>query len=95
MQSTEKKFDKKHLELWKQSGLSRKAYCDLNGISYHTFMYHLKRIREQYQGSSFAEISIPKKNSPVGIEFHLSNGNYFVFPPGYEAGEILKFISLC
>lgn len=47
MQSKEEIYKQKFLmiELWQQSGLSQKAWCSQENISYHIFHYWYKRYR--------------------------------------------------
>ncbi len=34
-------FWKEHSEAWKASGLTQEAYCEQEGISYNSFVYHI------------------------------------------------------
>lgn len=95
MQNTQTRFDKQHLELWKNSGLSKADYCRQQGISYQQFLYHFKQLKRKASGG-FVELPLhthTRNTSP--IEFHLANGNYFVFPAGTDMQSIAALVSKC
>jgi len=49
----------KHLERCKTSGLSRRAYCERYGISYHRFMYwQRKTSTTQETAASFLPVEV-------------------------------------
>ena len=80
---------------WKETGLSMAAYCKEKGFNYQTFMYHASRMKKKEAESddpkTFIRIDVPEKISS-GIEYHFSNGNYFVFPAGCSAQLIKSLI---
>jgi len=50
-----------HIEQWQQSGLTQKAFCLQNDLSYHVFHYWYKvfRNKESRPASSFIKLDIP------------------------------------
>ena len=81
---------------WKETGLSMAAYCKEKGLNYQTFMYHASRIKKKELGAdepkTFIRIDFPEKTAS-GIEYHLPNGGYFVFPIGCSVQLIKSLIS--
>jgi len=70
---------KEHSELWRASGLTQQAYCEQEGISYRSFVYHHNRL----MGSSkkVPVNFIEAKSEPaviigqaVGLQLMLPNG---------------------
>ncbi len=41
----------KHVENWRESGVSKKSYCELAGIKYGTFMSWLKKAETSLSGN--------------------------------------------
>jgi len=55
------KFWKGHLESWKASGISRRKYCEVNGINTNTFGYWIQRFKKMNKKeSSFIRLNISK-----------------------------------
>ncbi len=84
-----------HVARWKASGLSMSAYCKEQGLNYQTFTYHALRIKKKEtvaaDGNGFVQIKVPEKTT-AGIEYHLPNGGYFVFPAGCSIQLIKSLI---
>jgi hypothetical protein len=66
-----------HLSGWKDSGLSRKAYCAQQDISYQTFLYHQKRIHSS--APVFDQVRISSAVQDEKIEYHFPDGGYLSF----------------
>jgi len=70
-------------------------YCRANAISYQTFMYHASRMKKKeipsMEPKEFVRINIPEK-AHGGIEYHFTNGSYFVFPAGCSVQMIKALI---
>ena len=60
-----------HLEYWQQSGQTKKAYCELAGIKYATFMSWFKLKEEAVPGKF---LKLEKPNHTSGLEIVLPNG---------------------
>lgn len=60
-----------HVEAWKESGLSQKAYCHEHMIAYHLFPYWTKRYRmkhgegQEKKGFVSVEVSNPGISAPL------------------------------
>ncbi|HNA58509.1 MAG TPA: hypothetical protein PLL28_13910 [Chitinophagales bacterium] len=84
-----------HVTQWEQSGLSMAAYCKAQGLNYQTFTYHVgrkkKKAAETAATGSFTRIEVPVQNA-AGIEYHLPNGGYFVFPAGCSVQMIKALV---
>jgi len=80
---------------WKEVGGTMAGYCKENEISYQTFMYHASRMKKKEIASmepkEFIRIDVPDKNMS-GIEYHFTNGSYFVFPAGCSVQMIKALI---
>ena len=61
-----------HIAQWKQSGKSRKAYCMEHQVSYHNFLYHLRKSDKSKEDRSF--IALPSVTPSRSMTIHLSNG---------------------
>jgi hypothetical protein len=48
----------KHLERCKTSGLSRRAYCERYGISYHRFIYWQRKTIKPAEAASFLPVEV-------------------------------------
>ena len=72
-----------HIEAWKTSGLSQKAYCEQHHIVLHVFYYWLSKHRIKQQAANetgFVPVKVlPVKSSAVSMEIIGSNGNRLVF----------------
>ena len=80
---------------WKQTSGTMADYCRAKEISYQTFMYHASRMKKKETAApkpnAFIRIDVPEKTS-AGIEYHLTNGSYFVFPAGCSVQMIKALI---
>lgn len=73
--------------LWKQSGLSQKAYCEQNQIRYYVFHYWYKRYRDEQLSSKVVGPSfVPLKINPplvdgtcANVEIVLPDGKRILF----------------
>lgn len=81
MVRTNKAEQQKHLQQWRESGLSQKAYCKLHQIASSTFAYW-KRQDEQDGESFFIPIAGNSSSLSGGIHMQLSDGTvlHFEFP---------------
>ena len=61
------------------SGKSKIAFCKDRGVSYQSFLMHLKRTHEGVQGG-FQEIVLQGTTSSDRIEFHFPDGRIVSFP---------------
>jgi hypothetical protein len=74
---------KEHSNSWRESGLSQKAYCEREGISYRSFVYHHNRLKNR---SKKAPVQfIEAKPAPVVINNQVS-GLQLILPNGIRIG---------
>ncbi len=60
-----------HLDYWQQSGQTKKAYCEMAGIKYATFMSWFK-LKEAAISGQF--LKLEKSNHVSGLKIVLPNG---------------------
>ena len=60
-----------HISYWRQSGQTKKAYCELAGIKYATFISWFKK-QESEQVGRF--VKLEKTNHCGGLEIVFPNG---------------------
>lgn len=71
--------------LWKQSGLSQKAYCEQNKIRYYVFHYWYKRYRDEQAGINSPtffplNVNLPLYNTTcANVEVVLPDGKRILF----------------
>ena len=69
---------REHLESWKNSGLTKKAYCEQSEISYASFIYqHTRMTRKAERAVKFIEKKIPEQkqaNNIPRLQLLLPNG---------------------
>ena len=67
-----------HIEQWRQSGLSKMAYCQHHGLTYHQMMYwsHKSRsvVESQESSNRFVAISMPETFPETALSIRLPNG---------------------
>jgi hypothetical protein len=71
---------------WQQSGLSQKAWCEENGITYSAFHYWYRRFRNQQAGNKhrstdgFVQLMVQDRSSGTPwCELVLTNGKKVFF----------------
>lgn len=67
----EKTDRQQHIEYWRASGQSKKAYCELAGIKYPTFMSWFKKLDKEQVGEF---IKLEKSTLPNRLEIVFPNG---------------------
>jgi len=60
---------KQIIEQWKQSGLSRPAYCRQNNLSYHSLIHWTrdKRVRKKDTTSEFIPLNMPTGSENIRL----------------------------
>lgn len=81
------------VELWKQSGKSKKDFAEEYGLKYYTFVdWTRERNRRSVNNTSkFVQITSPISSSSIFAELHLTNGHRLVFFQPFSA-EYIKNI---
>ncbi len=72
-----REFWKQHIAAWHSSGLSGKAYCTAQNISYHGMAYHFHKMKANAERSNPPTFVTPtmKKNESSGVVIaHLGSG---------------------
>jgi hypothetical protein len=83
-----------HIEQWSSSGLSKANYCKQEGLTYHKFLYHLKRNQKESIDTGFTMIET--KSIDAGcIELHLPNGCYFSLRENCSITVLQNLVRLC
>ena len=60
-----RRFWKKHIEAWKDSGLNQRQYCKHHQLKHHRFVYWKKKfISVKAPSVSLVELSVPKMFRP-------------------------------
>lgn len=77
---------------WDLSGQSLAAFCRDRNLSYHRFLYFIKRRRLSVQ-TGFTEL-IPQPAESLGkpIEFYHPSGIKVIFPGDYPVDKLRAFI---
>ena len=88
MKRTSSQERQAHIRAWAASGKSKKAYCELQGWNYGTFMSWFKKVEEV--GSDFITLSASGGVSKMSIE--LPNG-VCVHYSGELSASLLQILS--
>ena len=87
----------RHVERWKESGLSVNKYCIENGINKNSFRYWIERDKKNLKSEKFIKLTIPKP-SISGKEAHtiiLKYGEYEIkLPLAFEESELNRILNL-
>jgi transposase-like protein len=78
-----------HTKACKESGLSKRAYCNLHGIACSTFQYWAKKYRKEYSGNEPADnapgfIPVQVQPDPETDQVGIHNQLHFLFPNGIQ-----------
>lgn len=81
MRRSEKRKEEMYLavELWQESGLSQRAFCEKEGISYQVFGYWLRKFRQKKAPGAgkrpgFVDVNVGPSPAAEGISIHYPNG---------------------
>lgn len=76
---------------WKQSGMTRKKFCQERSFNYYTFGTWVDQLKQKKRSSSgFTEVKV-KPGSPLFAQLHLSGGIKIDF---YQSVPVEYFQSL-
>jgi hypothetical protein len=84
-----------HYHCWKKSGISKKAYCDQQGLGYPTFLYWVAKINPAADSpGSFSELALPTNSLPsaAGIEIAYPNGTKIRLQGDFTAAFIKSLL---
>lgn len=84
------------IESWQQSGISQKAFCEQQGVKFHTFYYWYKRYRNEHivgEGGTpgFVKLQV-ETTSAAAIEIHFPGGTRMFFHQPVSAGYLKTII---
>jgi hypothetical protein len=86
--------------LWQRSGLTQKAWCEQNNVSYGAFHYWYKRYRIEEQVASpekgpaggFVRLMVDSAVTPTWCELELGDGKKLIFHQAISADFIRALI---
>jgi hypothetical protein len=61
--SEKRRFWEKHIEMWKESGLSQVEYCRVNDVRIKSFRYWKRRVGRLSCAPALVEVPLPKSLS--------------------------------
>lgn len=91
---------RKVIQEWRGSGLSQRRFCEDRGISFSSFCYWRRRLREEGEGESsspFIPVEIrPLARSPypTPYEVRLESGIRIRVPFDFDSDSLLRLIGL-
>lgn len=79
--------------VWRQSGLTQKAFCDQHNIAYHVFHYYYRRfrIKENDKPASFIKLHVGAE-ALAPIELILPDGKRLLFHQGASVDFLRSLI---
>jgi hypothetical protein len=86
------------IEQWQQSGLTQRAFCLQNSISYHVFHYWYKRYRDarpetDKRASSFIKLKVSPADMYAHAELILPDGKRLLFHHPVSSDYLKAIIS--
>ena len=95
---TREKQMQEHIQAWQNSKLTQQEYCSRNQLSFNTFYYWLKKIKEREQslGAGFVALRFKdQRPSTVGsVEIHYPNGVRLSVPVSTDLRLVSRLIRL-
>ena len=92
---------KQHLEQWKASGITQRAYCQLHNIPHHIFSYYKKKLQAKLSLSTvdFKNQLIPvelvaQESASENITLRHRNGFSFDISPNTQLRELKPLLEL-
>jgi hypothetical protein len=85
------------VELWQGSGLSKKAFCERQGMEKSVFIYWWKKYRESNEPGGFIPLTVGSSNSPAQnhlMEIQYPNGVVLKLPVHTPASLVRQYIGL-
>lgn len=67
------------IELWQESGLTQRGFCEQEGLNYQMFGYWLKKFRQEAssengKGKGFIDLNMEAPAATEGISIRYPNG---------------------
>ncbi len=92
---------KQHLEQWKASGITQRAYCQLHNIPHHIFSYYKKKLQSELSPATtaFKNQLIPvelvaQESASENITLRHRNGFSFDISPNTQLREFKPLLEL-
>lgn len=79
------------IENWEASELSKQAFCNERGLTYQTFLYHLRKRERVDEGGGFQQVVIGNGLGPEKIDYFFCDGRCVSFPVNTPK-EVVRFI---
>jgi transposase-like protein len=101
-------FWRRKLQLWKDSGLSVRAFCDQHGLAEPSFYYWRERIRQADLDAAPVQPTTPASTEqpvplflpirlaavPEPIEVVLADGTLVRVPPSFDADALRRLLAV-
>jgi len=89
----------KHIQAWKDSGLSQKAFCERQGLNFNTFYYLRSKLlakQKQSKPVEFAPVKLVNDTTSVGQHLTMENkhGVKLHLPLYLADQELLRVLKL-
>jgi len=81
----------KHILAWKASGLTRKGFCEKNGIKVTTVDYYRKRIASRHR-NGFIEVTEPAAAGNEPIHIRIREGFVIEVRKGFDSGLLANIL---
>ena len=93
---------KQHLEQWKASGITQRAYCRQHNIPHHIFSYYKKKLQAKHLPSTTAAfknqlipvVLVAQEGASENIIIHHRNGFSFDINPNTQLRELKPLLEL-
>jgi len=82
----------KHINAWKESGLSQAKYCRKHGLNVHTLSYWRSRLLKAQAPGEFVELGSAKRIDP--FEVLLAGGVVVKIPASFDSDALTRLIAL-
>lgn len=79
------------IENWESSELSKQAFCNERGLTYQTFLYHLRKREQKEDGGTFQQVLVGSSFGAEKIDYFFCDGRCVSFPINTPK-EVIRFI---
>jgi hypothetical protein len=83
------------IEAWQHSGLSKKSFCEEQGIVKSVFLYWCRRYREEHEQGGFVKLTTGGLYSLAqgqSIEIQYPNGVILRLPPNTPSNLVRQYV---
>ena len=82
------------IEAWQSSGLTKRFFCDQQGIPKSVFLYWHKKYKAEQDSGGFLPVKIEDDSSHTKIEIVYPNGIMLRFPGNTSSAIIRQYLHL-